>query len=124
MGEMRTYQDRKEYLKRWATEHSELISKWQKERNERYKKLTEEYFGFQCWNCGKECKIKPMRGIMFRHEINNISHFSSYSMFWIHKGRFILLCLDCHRAFHKLIEYGYNFEEILKIFKWSEIEYE
>ena len=85
--------------------------------NIRHDKIS-EYFGYICWNCGKECKG---RGKNVKHEINGIRHRLTPDFYFNNISRFILLCSHCHEGFHILMKFNYSFEEILKIFRWKEI---
>lgn len=79
--------------------------------------MAKEYFGNYCWNCGRSSYNRRM----IKHEINGLKHDRSIYYYAIHPERYISLCCWCHGAFHRLMEVGYSFEEILNIFKWETV---
>ena len=103
---------------RYRLRHPEKCIQSCKNSWEKAKNKVNLYFGNVCWNCNRE-NVE-----LNRHEINGISHDNvAYGFYWRNRKRFIRLCTKCHCTFHLLMEFGYSFEEILKIFKW-EIIYE
>jgi len=100
----------KRYRERYPEKHRVTNRIWSNKEYQKRKAKSEEYFGNTCWICGEE----TIRGK--KHEINGLFHEQRNPLFYINnKERFILLCYNCHVAFHTFMRFGYNIEEIIKI---------
>lgn len=79
--------------------------------------MNDKYFGEDCWHCGRIIHGHTSS----RHEINGLKHSSEENVYAFHRERFMSLCSWCHATFHRLMEAGYSFEEILTILKWEQV---
>ena len=115
---------KKYYEKEYYNKHKSRMIKVSMERQKKLAEENNKYFGKECWICGfNVLNCIAMRKNLIKHEINNISHFNNGQACFYHKNlnHFIGVCRNCHNTIHKLMEFNYTFEEILKIFKWGEI---
>jgi hypothetical protein len=107
---------RNEYQRKYRQEHPEFYREAEKRHRLKYKNMISEYFGDCCWICGHN-------GSLYKHEINGENHEATHPSYYLKNiERFILLCRFCHVSFHTLMDFGYSFEDILKIFKWEVVE--